>query len=69
MKSWGSTLLFFGIGSFVLNVIGWEFIILSWIDAWGEVVGWTIRGAMIGLGLVLFFWSADSAEEGWEEEA
>jgi hypothetical protein len=54
MKSAGSTFLFFGIGTILLNIFGYEFSILSWIDNWGEAVGWTIRGAMVVLGIVLF---------------
>ena len=53
MKNAGSLLLFLGIGTIVLNFIGYEFAILSWIDNWGETVGWVIRGAMIAVGAVL----------------
>ena len=53
MKNAGSMLLFLGIGTIVLNFIGYEFAILSWIDNWGETVGWVIRGAMIAVGAVL----------------
>jgi len=55
MKSIGSTLLFFGIGTIVLNVIDFEFAILAWIDIWGETVGWAIRAAMIVGGGILYF--------------
>ncbi len=55
MKNAGSLLLFLGVGTIVLNLIGYEFAILSWIDNWGETVGWVIRGAMIVAGAVLFF--------------
>ncbi len=54
MKSAGSTLLIFGIGTILLNIFGYEFGLLSWIDNWGETVGWVIRGAMIVVGAVLF---------------
>ncbi len=54
MKNAGSLLLFPGIGTIVLDFIGYEFAILSWIDNWGETVGWVIRGGMIALGAVLF---------------
>ena len=61
MKNIGSTLLFFGVGTIVLNLMGYEFIILAWIDMWGETVGWAIRGAMIVAGGILFFlgWRAE----------
>ena len=55
MKKIGSLLLFFGVGTIVLNLIGFEFAILGWIDNWGETVGWAIRGAMIVAGGALFF--------------
>jgi len=55
MRNIGSTLLFFGIGSIVLNYIDMQFIILSWIDMWGPTVGWIIKGAMILVGAILFF--------------
>jgi len=55
MRNIGSTLLFFGIGSIVLNFMNMEFIVLSWIDMWGPAVGWAIKGAMILVGAILFF--------------
>ena len=55
MKSIGSAFLFFGIGTIVLNLIGYEFVLLSWIDNWGEAIGWVIRGAMIAVGGGLYF--------------
>jgi hypothetical protein len=55
MKSFGSLLLFFGIGSIVLNVVGYEFSLLMWIDNWGEMAGWAIRGTMIIAGGALYF--------------
>lgn len=67
MKNAGSAFLILGIGSIVLYFIGYEFRILSWIDNWGEGVGWTIRGAMLIVGGVLFFLGMKS--EGGESEA
>lgn len=54
MKNIGSTLLILGVGTVVLNLIGFEFVILAWIDNWGETVGWAIRGLLIVAGGVLF---------------
>lgn len=54
MKNIGSTLLLLGVGTIVLNLIGYEFRILMWIDNWGESVGWAIRAALIVAGGVLF---------------
>ena len=55
MKKLGGYLLFFGIGSILLNMINMQFIILSWIDLWGESVGWTIRIGMIVAGAAMLF--------------
>ena len=49
MKKWGGTLFFFGIGSIILHYLNMEFIVLAWIDLWGEKTGWVIR---IGLAVV-----------------
>lgn len=55
MKQAGQTLLFFGIGTILLNLIGYEFAILMWIDTWGTEIGWALRGALVVAGLALFF--------------
>lgn len=55
MKRIGGTLLFFGAGSVVLNLIGMEFIILMWMDLAGPAVGWFLRGSMIVVGAALLF--------------
>ena len=54
MRSIGSTLVLFGVGSIILNLINYEFALLMWIDNWGTTVGWVIRGAMIVAGAALF---------------
>ena len=53
MQKLGGYLLFFGIGSIILNFIGMQFIILSWIDTWGASVGWAIRIGLIVAGAAL----------------
>ncbi len=55
MKNIGSLLLLLGVGTIVLNLIGYEFAILFWIDQWGENAGWAIRAAMIIAGGVLYY--------------
>lgn len=49
MKSIGGYMFFFGVGSIVLYFLNMEFILLAWIDLWGETLGWAIR---IGLAVV-----------------
>ncbi|MGD1908943.1 MAG: hypothetical protein ACFB0C_23560 [Leptolyngbyaceae cyanobacterium] len=53
MQRLGGTLLFFGIGSFILNRLGMEFILLMWIDAWGPGIAVLIRVVLIVLGITL----------------
>ena len=63
MKNAGSLLLFLGIGTIVLNLAGYEFAILSWIDNWGETAGWVIRGAMIAVGAICDIASASGGRQ------
>ena len=55
MRQFGIYVLIFGAGSMLLNLFGYEFRLLSWIDSWGEGVGWGIRIGLIALGAVMFF--------------
>ncbi|MGH8264764.1 MAG: hypothetical protein ACRET4_14900 [Steroidobacteraceae bacterium] len=50
MKKWGGTLFFFGVGSIVLYYLNMEFIVLAWVDHWGQTIGWTIRIGLIVIG-------------------
>ena len=53
MKQIGIYLLIAGIGSILLNQVGLEFRLLSWIDNWGPNVGWGIRLGAIVIGFFL----------------
>ena len=55
MKQIGSFLLFFGVGSMVLNLIDYEFILLMWVDNWGSGIGWGIRSAAVVIGALMYF--------------
>ena len=55
MKKIGGYLFFFGVGSIILGFFDLQFIILSWIDAWGESTGWKIRIGMAVVGGGLLF--------------
>ena len=54
MKSWGMWLFIFGAGSFVLNMLGMEFVILGWIDNWGPTVGTAIRVGLMVVGALMW---------------
>ena len=69
MKSFGSLLLFFGIGSIVLNFVGYEFSLLMWIDNWGETVGWAIRSGMVIVGAGLYFFTPSGEQQDETAEA
>lgn len=51
----GSFLALAGIGSIVLNFIGYNLRLLLWIDKWGTAAGWGIRIGLIVVGLLLLF--------------
>jgi hypothetical protein len=54
-----------GLASIVLNLVGYNLRILMWIDLWGDVVGWMIRGGLLVGGAAAYFLlpSASEAEE------
>lgn len=54
MKTIGSYLAIFGIGSIILYFLNMQFTLLMWIDNWGETVGWVIRIGMTVIGAILF---------------
>lgn len=55
MKQAGLYLVIFGVGSLLLNLFGYEFRILMWLDTWGETVGMAIRIGAAVVGAVLWF--------------
>jgi len=63
MKSIGLYMMLGGVISIVLNFLGRELVILSWIDNWGETVGWIIKGGLIVVGGLLYFLMPAAAEE------
>lgn len=66
MRTIGTYLAIFGIGSVILHFFNMEFRILMWIDSWGESVGWAIRIGMIVIGAILFFTGKAPEEEATE---
>ncbi len=53
----GRFLLGYSLASAVLNWIGYEFILLSWVNHWGEGMGWIIRvlAGIVGAVLMVSF--------------
>ncbi|TWT35516.1 hypothetical protein KOR34_04090 [Posidoniimonas corsicana] len=54
MQGFGGFLVLMGAGSFVLNMMNREFVLLGWIDNWGPTVGNIIRVGLIALGAAMF---------------
>ena len=63
MKQFGITLVLFGIGSFVLNLMHYEVRLLMWIDQWGRGAGIAIRVGLVVLGAALFFFGLKREKE------
>ena len=61
MKNIGGTMFFFGVVSAVLYFLNYELVLLAWIDSWGPIVGWVIRGALAVVGGIL--WLAGNKAE------
>jgi len=55
MKQIGGLMALLGAGSFVLNMMGREFSLLMWIDAWGPTAGTAIRIGLVVVGAGLWF--------------
>lgn len=53
MRSLGVWLIIFAVGSFLLPMLGMQFIILAWIGMWGPTVALMIQGGMLALGILL----------------
>ena len=53
MRSWGWFLIVLAVGSVLLRYFGMYFILLFWIDHWGQTVGWIIRAAMAMTGIAM----------------
>lgn len=66
MRTIGTYLAIFGIGSVILYFFDMQFRLLMWIDMWGESVGWGIRIGMIVLGAILFLVGKPSEDEATE---
>ncbi len=63
MGGFGGFLILMGAGSFVLNMLDREFILLMWVDNWGPTVGNVIRVGMIVGGIALCVLGAASDDD------
>jgi len=63
MQGIGSLMVLLGAGSFVLDFLDMEFILLGWVNNWGVGVGYGIRIALIVVGAVLWYLGKQSADK------
>jgi hypothetical protein len=63
MQGFGGLLVLLGAGSFVLDYINMQFILLSWVNNWGTSVGTGIRIGMIVVGAILWFIGKSAADK------
>lgn len=55
LSNLGLVLAFYGLGSVVLKLIGYNFILMLWVDYFGEKTGWVFRMSFIIIGFLLYF--------------
>jgi hypothetical protein len=55
MKFIGLFFLVIGLVSIALGLLEYKSLLLSWVDQWGEAVGWGIRLGATTLGGLLYF--------------
>jgi hypothetical protein len=53
MKSWGIWFIIMGAGSYLLRMFGVDFLLISWVDNWGETTGHLIRAGVVVLGIIM----------------
>lgn len=68
MRGIGGFLVLMGVGSFVLHLIGMEFVLVAWVDMWGPAIGTGIRIGMIVVGAVLWFLGVQAESGGGPDE-
>lgn len=69
LQKLGGILAFLGLGAILLCLFDYNFIVLAWIDFFGEIMAWVIRIGLIGVGLVLYFkYDVDDSELNFDED-
>jgi hypothetical protein len=51
----GTLLLTYGIVSIIMYFLDYNLRIMLWIDSWGDLVGYALRGAFIVIGGILMY--------------
>ncbi|TMM58886.1 hypothetical protein FEE95_05490 [Maribacter algarum] len=65
----GGILALLGLGSILLSLFDYSFMVLAWIDFFGDTVAWIIRIGLIAIGLTLYFkYDVDDADLFFEED-
>ena len=65
----GGVLALLGIGSILLKFMGYNFLVLSFIDYFGDTLGWFLRVALVMVGALLYFkYQVDDDELNFDED-
>lgn len=54
MRIIGLVFILAGLGTLVTKIMGINHQYLTMLDQWGDLAGWSIRGGILFIGLVLF---------------
>ena len=69
MSKMGGVLALLGIGSIILKFVGYNFFILSFIDYFGDTLGWVLRALLVLIGTLLYFkYRVDDEELNFDED-
>jgi hypothetical protein len=58
MKSFGMWMVILSLGSFLLNFMGMDFMLVSWMDSWGATMGIVLRLVAAAIGAALWFFGS-----------
>lgn len=68
MRFIGLILVLAGLGTLGAKMMGYSHQYLAMLDQWGDLVGWSIRGGMLFVGLVLFLFTGKKKKDISDEE-
>ena len=69
MSKMGVVLALLCIGSIILKFVGYNFFILSFIDYFGDTLGWVLRALLVLIGTLLYFkYRVDDEELNFDED-
>ena len=62
-------LVFLGLGSIVLSLFDYNFVLLAWMEFFGTTIAWGIRITLVVIGAILYFkYDVDDSELNFDED-